>query len=596
MRRLASAFGTAILLWATVLAGPARADSVIEFVVDATADAAPDFSTQGTTGSGSTNYFVDLTRVSPGFLAKYAVLDARITYDLGLVLDPACTPNLTLFVSDATHAAGDYVRRSAASSTAVQRVAIAKPQHPYYLLEVRRDGTGFSTSGACVTVQSIPFTLTVRLYASKPRRVGSGFTSLHLPTSGDGEPSIAVDRLHGDATYVSAPVGVPAILGGNAGGVDFWRSFDHGGSWAYSQPFFTNSTGGGDSHVAVDTAGDVFLADLAATNLWVGKSTDHGATFASTTPAGIVSDRQWLATWTAPGAASPTKVFLYYHSLNADNLPYECISLDGGAVWQPVCNPMVTDPGTLANAFDNTIVGPQAFDSQGVVHAVMSTPTAGDPAVTFRNIYVMSSADGITFTDKLVYSAPVGNDVGGLFPVVSIDTADNMYVAWSERMAPSGPSTIRMAWSTDHGSTWSAPIDVSPTGGGAVLPWIVAGGPGKVDVTWVGTTAAGNNDPTADWYQWMAQSTNVLGGAPTFTLGRVSSQPTRYGTVCLSGLGCSTSFDDGRILLDFTSVDRDSAGNANIAFANSGPEGPAGNESRTYTDFGRQAKGTPIAP
>jgi hypothetical protein len=596
MRRSLAAVCAAILMTATVLAGPARADTVIQFVVDATADAAPDFSTTGTTGSGSTDFFVDLTKVAPGFLSKYVVLDAKIVYDLGLVLDPTCTPNLTLRTSDATHASGDYVRRSAASNTSVQRVAIAKPQDPYYLLQVRRDGTGFSTSGACVTVQSIPFTLTVRLYASKPQSTGFGFAPVHLPTSGDGEPSIAVDRLHGDATYVSAPVGVPAILGGNQGGVDFWRSFDHAASWSYSQPFFTNSTGGGDSHVVVDTAGDVFLADLAATNIWVGKSTDHGATFASTTPAGIVSDRQWLATWTAPGAVAPAKVFLYFHSLNADNLPYECISLDGGTVWQPVCNPMVTDPVTLANAFDNTIVGPQAFDSHGVVHAVMATPTAGDPNATFRNIYLMSSSDGIVFTDKLVYSAPVGSDVAALFPVITIDTADNMYVAWSERVAPNGASTVRMAWSTDGGLTWSAPVNVSPTGGGAVLPWITAGAPGKVDVTWVGTTSAGNNDPTADWYQWMAQSTNALSGAPTFTLGRVSSQPTRYGTVCLSGLGCSTSFDDGRILLDFTSVDRDSAGDANIAFADSGPEGPAGNESRTFTDVGRQTKGTTVTP
>lgn len=596
MRRTLAALSAAMILTATLLAGPARADSIIEFVVESTAEAAPDVSTTGTTGSGSTDYFVDLSRVASGFLSKYVVLDAKITYDLSLVLNPSCTPNLTLRTSDATHAAGDYVRRSAAGNTSVQRVAIAKPQHRYYLLQVRRDGTGFSTSGACVTVQSIPFTLTVRLYASKPQSTGFGFSSLHLPTSGDGEPSIAIDRLHGDATYVSAPVGVPAILGGNEGGVDFWRSYDHGASWTYSQPFFTNATGGGDSHVVVDTAGDVFLADLAATNLWVGKSTDRGATFASTTPAGVDSDRQWLATWTAPGGIGPTKVFLYYHSLNADNLPYECISLDGGTVWQPVCNPMVTDPATLANAFDNTVVGPQVFDSRGVVHAVMTTPTAGDPSATFRNVYVMSSADGIVFTDVLVYAAPVGSDVSALFPVIAVDTADGLYVVWSERKAPAGASTIRMATSTDGGATWSAPVNVSPTTGGAVLPWIVAGAPGKVDVTWVGTTAAGNNDPTADWYQWMAQSTNALGPAPAFALGRVSAQPIRYGTVCLSGLGCSTSSDDGRILLDFTAMDRDSSGLANVVYANSGPEGPTGEVDRPYTDFARQTKGTPVTP
>lgn len=604
MRRIMSALSASLLALSTFSAQPARADTVIQFVVDAAADAAPEFTTRSgceptLTSFCNVDFTVDLTKVAPGFFNKYVVLDARITFDPAVLLDPLCPPNLTLRT-----AAGDYVRRSAANNVGVQRVAVAQPQHRAYLLQIRRDGPGVATSGACVTAQSIPFTLTVKLFASKPQPVGFGFSSVHLPTSGDGEPSIAVDRLHGDATYVSAPVGVPAILGGNTGGVDFWRSFDHAATWTYSQPFFRNSTGGGDSHVVVDTAGDVFLADLAGTNSWIGRSTfpDQGANFGTlTTPAGIDADREWLATWTRSGDRGPTKVFLYYHSLNVDNLPYECVSLSGGTVWEPVCQPMVTDPVVLSNAFGNTINGNQVFDSQGTIYAVMATPVAGDPAATFRNVYLMRSGDGITFTDVLIYSAPAGNDLGALFPVIAIDSADNAYVVWSERKAPAGPSTVRISVSinspaTPTGSSWSAPVDVSPTTGGAVLPWIVAGGPGKVDVTWVGTTAAGNNDPTADWSQWMAQSTNAASGAPTFTLGRVSPQPTRYGTICLSGLGCSTSFDDGRILLDFTSIDRDSAGFANVAYANSGPEGPDGNEGRTFTDVARQAKGTAVAP
>lgn len=583
MRSRVAAFATiALLAIATIWPGAARADSILQQVLEMT-DTTLDYQVQG---SGNVDYFVDLSRVSTSFFANhYTVLDARISYDISAVVNPQCPPNITIRTSDATKGTGDYIRRSAAPSVGVQRVAVGQPQERYYLLQVRRDGTGVSTSGPCVTLAnlSVPYTLHVKLAQSNPAATGFGATQLHMPSRGDGEPTIAVDRLHGNTMYVSAPVGIPAVLGGQSSGVDLWRSLDGGSSWSWSQPAFLDQAGGGDSDVIVAGDGSVFLADLGLAAIYVGKSTDHGATWTAASPGGVDADRQWLAAWgPAPGAA-PTKVFLYYHDVNADNLPYECISLNGGTVWQPVCNPMVTDPIVLANATGNTIVGPQQFDSSGSVYAAFSSPTAGDTVGTFRNLYLAKSSDGITFTDRTIYSAPVGVDVAGLFPVLTIDRSDNLYVVWSERTAPYGPSAIKLAYSTDHGDHWSAPVTVSPTGGSTVLPWAVAGNAGEVDVVWVGTTTASTNDPTADWYEYMAQSTNVLGGAG-FKSARVTSQPVRYGTICLAGLNCSVGGDDGRILLDFTSVDADSAGNARIAFANSGPEGTYGDPSMPFTD------------
>lgn len=569
-----------------VSSGPARADSIVQQLLEFT-DTSLDYQVQG---SGNVDYLVDLSKVSAKFFTShYAVLDARITYDINAVINPQCPPNITLRTSDATGAANAYVRRSAAPSVGIQRVAIGAPQERYYVLQVRRDGTGVSTSGPCVTLSnlSVPYTLHVRLFQSNPASTGFGATQVHMPTRGDGEPTIAVDRAHGDIVYVSAPDGVPAVLGGQNGGVDFWRSLDAGASWSWSQPSFLDQSGGGDSDVIVASDGSVWLADLALSNVYVGKSTDHGATWTASTPGALDSDRQWLATWSPLPGAAPTKVFLYYHDVNADNLPYECISLDGGVVFQPVCNPMVTDPTVLANATGNTIVGPQSFDSNGTVYAAFVTPTAGDASGTFRNIYLARSSDGVTFTDRTIATAPASVDMAGLFPVLTIDRADNMYVVWSERTAPYGPSAIKLAYSTDHGDHWSAPITVSAVGGSTVLPWAVAGNAGQVDVVWVGTTSASVNDPSADWYEYMAQSTNILGGSGLKTA-RVTSQPIRYGTICLAGLNCSVGGDDGRILLDFTSVDVDSAGNARIAFANSGPEGTYGDPSMPFTDVASQ--------
>src|SRR5438270_7684120 len=92
------------------------------------------------------------------------------------------------------------------------------------------------------------------------------------------------------------------------------------------------------------------------------------------------------------------------------------------------------------------------------------------------------------------------------------------------------------------------------------------------------STIGSSNDPTANWFQYAAQNRAVLGGG-SWSTARVSSHPVRYGTICLSGIGCSTAGDDGRILLDFTSIDADSFGNAHITYANSGPEGYASDPS-----------------
>ena len=581
----------AILLAPLALGKTARADSIVEFALEA-ADTSTDFTVSGT---GNADYYVDLSKVSATFFANhYTVLDAKLTYDLSQVINKSCPPNLTLIRSDAVHTNGPRIRRSSEDNVGVQRVAIAQPYDRYFKLQVRRDSTAVATTGPCLTLAnlSVPYTMRVTLYASSPAGTGNySFAQQHLPVKGDGEPSIAVDRAHGDLVYISAPTGGPALAGGNAGGVDFWRSTDTGTTFSYSQPVFGNSNGGFDSHVAVAANGDVYLADLAAAAIDLGVSHDRGLTFGALPPAGVDSDRQWLATYTPTGAPAPTKVFVSYHDINVDNLPYECIVTP--TVSQLVCNPMVTDPVVAAKATGNTVIGNQVFDSRGTIYSVFgspSLPTGGAPS-PLGDIYLARSADGIVFTDKHIYTAPSGYDTAGLFPIIAADASDNLYVVWSERRSPYFDAVVRLSTSTDHGDTWSAPRTLSGPGS-ALLPWITAGKAGEVDVVWVGSTATSSNDPTADWYVYMAQSQNALSGK--FSVSRTTSQPVRYGSICLSGLGCSTAGDDGRILLDFISVDYDSHYNAAMTFANSGPEGPSDNPREVYTDFAKQRSGTTI--
>jgi hypothetical protein len=593
MRRTFAFVAIFVIALAQSVANTARAESILNQILEL-ADAKLEMSV---TGTGDSSYVIDLTKVSPSFFNKYVVLDARITYDLSQVANRDCPPYLQLSQPDPGDGNGPRrIRRSASPQVGVQRVAIAQPALRSYVLRVFRNAPGdASSAGPCATIASATYTLKVKLFASSPSG-GGNFTQVRLPTGGDGEPSIAVDRAHGNAMYVSAPVGGPAVLGGTPGGVDFWRSLDGGATWSYSQPVFggNSTTGGFDSHVLVADNGDVWLADLGIAAIYVGRSTDRGVTFTGTTPAGIDSDREWLGLYTPPGAPAPTKTFVSYHDINVDNLPYECLIVNG-QIGQPWCNPMATDPVAVANGTGNTVIGPQVFDRAGNVYSVFGTPGApsGGAPAAIRNLYLAKSADGIIFTNTLVYSAPIGFDVAGIFPVIAIDRADNLYIAWSERATPYGPSVTKISVSTNKGGLWSAPRTLSTPTGSAVLPWIVAGASGQVDVVWVGTTSGSTNDPTADWNVYMAQSQNALAAAPRYTVSRVTSQPVRYGNICLSGLGCTTAGDDGRILLDFISVDIDSLCNARLTFGNAGPE-RADSPSAPFTDVSSQTSGNTV--
>lgn len=594
MRRTLAFVAILVIALGQSLANAARADSILQAILEF-ADTKLELSA---TGTGDNSYLIDLTRVNPSFFSKYAVLDARMTYDLSTVANKDCPPYLQISQSDATGTAGARVRRSASPQVATQRVAIALPAERYYVVRVFRNAPGdVSSAGPCATIASVTYTLKVKLFASSPAGTSNfGFSQVRLPTSGDGEPSIAVDRSHGNAIYVSAPVGGPAVLGGTPGGVDFWRSFDGGATWSYSQPVFggNSTTGGFDSHVLVADNGDVWLADLGVAAIYVGRSTDQGGTFTGTTPAGIDSDREWLGIYTPPGASAPTKTFVSYHDINVDNLPYECLILNN-QIGQPWCNPMATDPTAVANGTGNTVIGPQVFDRAGNVYTVFGTPGApsGGAPAAIRNLYLAKSADGIVFSNTLVYSAPIGFDVAGIFPVIAIDRADNLYIAWSERATPYGPSVTKISASSNKGVTWSAPRALSSPTGSAVLPWLVAGSAGQVDVVWVGTTSGSTNDPTADWFVYMAQTQTALAASPKYSVSRVTSQPIRYGNICLSGLGCTTAGDDGRILLDFIAVDIDSRCDARITFGNAGPE-RADNPGALFTDVSSQTAGTSI--
>ena len=149
-------------------------------------------------------------------------------------------------------------------------------------------------------------------------------------------------------------------------------------------------------------------------------------------------------------------------------------SSDGGDTWGGVDLPL--PPPINANGFDFGSDPGVAWDTQGNVFysyiVVFFSPTG---RITGSEVAVARSGDGGRTWTATFFNRSGGHGKFNDKPMITVDTnpssplRDTVYVAWDTTpIAPSGPSStgVKLSRSTDGGHTFSAPVDVSPTGGG----------------------------------------------------------------------------------------------------------------------------------
>jgi hypothetical protein len=405
---------------------------------------------------------------------------------------------------------------------------------------------------------------------------GTGFNApVQLPQSaGLGEPSLAVDQA--GRVFATAPQSLGNV---NGGGSPVWTSTSGGASWGAPVHPTGDPVSGGDTDLAIDSAGDVFQADLWLGNSAMAVSTDHGASFIAneyghTQPG---DDRPWLAY-----SGKDNALYMVYDGVDAVHVAKSAplVTPQAGVVLAqdvPVIAESLLSVGVTVSGVNPPVrecvcpPGGIAVDqSSGSVYVTYSRQNGG---ANGGGVGVARSDDGgLTWTTM---SIPGTGSTGSAFDTeynfapVKVDSGGTVYVAWGEgrnivNQVATGGVAIKYAYSTDKGAHWSAPVTLSTTSGTTTFPTLDVVSPGVVDVAWYGTSATGDPNTvggSASWDVDFAQVTAANTAAPAFTP-----------SVAVSGIhsGCIQTGGNGtcsdRSLLDFFQLVVDGAGKADIIY------------------------------
>ena len=359
-----------------------------------------------------------------------------------------------------------------------------------------------------------------------------------------------------------------------------WKSADGGRSFIQlGTPIVRDAApapGGGDTHQVFDSIGRFYYNDLSAACVTTAVSDDGGNTFPKINPAaclgpqnpgGAQDDRQWIGAFGGSSLANiadpASRGYSTVRNLAVsvgDNF-HLTRTRDGGATW-----PLAQAIGTVSQS------GPMVSDKT-------KRNFGGTNYIVIYQLYYTGSTlnllrirdpdtDGTIIVDDVEIGTP-GTDVSNVFPVMAVGRTGELYVTWSDTNA------IYMMTSSDHGDNWSAVKRVSPTTGDPgtgtiIMPWVIAGDSGRVDVVWYRGSIAGNStSPANRWDIYMAQSLNALSASPTWTYDKVNEHNIHFGIICLGGLGCDLAVPPGsqdRSFLEFPSITLDHRGAAQITW------------------------------
>jgi hypothetical protein len=360
--------------------------------------------------------------------------------------------------------------------------------------------------------------------------------------------------------------------------------------------------GGGDTELAADHAGHVYYNDLYALACFSASYTaDDGKTIQSS-PAGCShpsGDREWMALYDplpSDHSISPYKgktpllYMSYADTAIGDRVDY---TTDGtnynlGDQAGEYCddgkhNPDHTPPVVDQYTGDYLAMCSDDANSNGLALAIGKPNASGHLTFHYHTAVPKAAMTGQPET---------------LFPILSQDTARNLYVVWIDSKTYQAYYSWAAPGVKNEWSTWSKPIKLNkPPANTNLMPWAKAGGPGVLDVAWYGTDKTlaqlGSGGPSArknqKWDVFFAQVDHATAKHPHIVQVKATPHPMHYNDICMLGTLC-ISAQGNRNQADFFKLAIDPAGRAEIIYTDSSNRLSQANG----TDSGADHQGAPL--
>jgi hypothetical protein len=322
--------------------------------------------------------------------------------------------------------------------------------------------------------------------------------------------------------------------------------------------------------------GRVFAAELTATSptCKISFSDNDGQSWTpSSGPLGSGIDHETIGggpyhTPVPPGLVYPNAV--YYCS--QDLVTAFCLrSDDGGAHFGNVVPVYTTECGGLHG---HVKVSPK----DGTVY-LPNNNCGGDGAV------VVSENNGISWDIRHVRNNSVDTVSGNSDPAVGIDSNGRVYFGIAN-----ADSSMVVATSDDHGSTWNNIFDVSSALGlkNIRYPAAVAGDAGRAAIAFYGSTTAGSANAATFNGTWHLYIAHTFDGGSSWTVSDATpNAPIQRGCIWTGG-GANIC----RNLLDFFDVSIDKQGRVQVGYVNGCPGGDCAQASAVAKGNGYGAVAT----
>lgn len=346
------------------------------------------------------------------------------------------------------------------------------------------------------------------------------------------EPTIGVDKLNRAYYPASTFDALPKESPRNSAHTILLTSGDRGKQWRSVQPMIASQDAHPvslDPYVYVDPkTSRIFDIDLALAGSYLSFSDDSGETWTTVplTSASGANDHQTLFAGPPP-AGNPSLIPLdpkfpriVYYCVNSIAVVGCAHSVDGGKTFSQAGGPPYptgVQPGGKNFGVCGSLHGHGVADSKGRIF--LPQGRCLEPSIA------VSNDGGLTWTSSVVSKA-----VGASFvqTSVAVDAADNLYYTWWDDLH----RLPYLSVSKDHGATWGPAIMIAPPGVHEVnWPTIDAGDPGRIAITFPGTTAVNEDDrtkPSTDltrpWNSYVVVSTNALSSNPLF-LSTITNAP-----------------------------------------------------------------------